>query len=132
MRTGNDDIWIARIMPGATAQSAPRARDAQAATRDATIDDAVSLTTTRDGSLWLAWTAMRARFRGGGRRGSDHRELHSSGAPATRWPALAAKFKAMPLAEPCNAVATGRTHCGRPGVALATDAELSSGGARCP
>lgn len=60
MRTGNDDIWIARLQPGATSTAAPVAGVAQAATRDATIDDAVSLTTTRDGSLWLAWTAMRS------------------------------------------------------------------------
>lgn len=60
MRTGNDDIWIARLEPGASASAEPVAGRAIAATRDATIDDAVSLTTTRDGSLWLAWTAMRS------------------------------------------------------------------------
>ncbi len=55
-RSHNYDIWLAEATATGPGFGAPRQ-----VTADASIDDSPSLACTSDGSLWLAWNAMRSK-----------------------------------------------------------------------
>ncbi len=57
-RGGNYDIWFAEAI---LVTAPPAFRPPRPVTADASIDDSPSLACTSDGSLWLAWNAMRSK-----------------------------------------------------------------------
>jgi len=59
-RSGNYDIWIARA--SADGGGPPRVGTHEQVTRHASIDDSPSLSSSSDGTLWVAWNGMRGHF----------------------------------------------------------------------